>query len=91
MDTSTLQATITQLTAQVATDQTTLTNDGAALATAQAELAQATLINSIESLTPDEVSAVNSGLKSDGSTLSIVDSATPELPETAAPETPPAS
>lgn len=65
MDSSTLQAQVDALTAQVSTDQTALANDEAALATASAELAQITLINQLEALTADEVTAISAALSTD--------------------------
>jgi len=71
MDTTALQQKIDTLTAQVATDESTLASDQAALATAKDELAQATLINALEALTPEQISAINAALAADNSTVSI--------------------
>ena len=65
MDATQLQQTITNLEAAIVTDQTQLDKDNADLATAQAELAQVSLVNALEALTADQVTAVNEALASD--------------------------
>jgi len=71
MDTTTLEAQITTLEATIVTDQTTLASDQSQLTILQNELAQATGINWLESLTPDQVATVNSVLSADGSQISV--------------------
>lgn len=71
MDLTAAQAKVDALKAQETTDETAVANDKAALALAEAELAQATLINQLEALTPDEITAVNAGLAADSSKLSL--------------------
>lgn len=82
MDATTLQDQVNTLTTQVATDQQTLENDQTALVKANAELAQVTLINQIEALTPDEIATINSALSTDPANTTGV---TLTLPVAAAP------
>lgn len=72
MDTTVLQEKIASLTTAVSNDQTVLDSDQAALKQAQDELAEADLINTIETLTDDQVTAANAGLTADGSKISLV-------------------
>lgn len=71
MDTTAIEAKIATLQTTIATDETTLANDQAQLSTLQNELAQATGINWLESLTADEVATVNAALATDGSQISV--------------------
>lgn len=72
MDTTELQAKIDALKAQETNDEAAVANDISALAQAEAELAQAGLINSLVALTADEITAINAGLAADGSKISLV-------------------
>lgn len=65
MDSTQLQQTVDNLKAAIVNDQAQLDKDNADLATAEAELAQVSLINSLESLTPEQVGTVNTALASD--------------------------
>lgn len=71
MDITAIQTEIDALNAQIVTDEATLSDDQAKLAELQAELAQATLINGLEALTADEVTAINAALAADGSQISV--------------------
>ena len=70
MDATVLEQTITNLEAAIVTDQAQLDKDNASLSEAQAELAQVSLVNSLEALTPDQVTAVNEALASDSANTS---------------------
>lgn len=65
MDSQAQQQKVDQLTAQVSADQNTLSADQTALTQASAELADITLINQLEALTPDQVTTINSALSTD--------------------------
>lgn len=78
MDTTQIQQQIDALNTQIVTDETTLQNDQAKLAELQQELSQANLINSLEALTPEQVTAINAALAADGSQLTLsIPNATP--------------
>lgn len=79
MDASALQTTVNNLTTQVAADQQTLENDQTALATATAELGQVTLINQLEALTSDEVTAINAALSTDPQNTSGISISIPSV------------
>lgn len=91
MDSSTLQAQVDALSAQVSTDQTALANDEAALATASAELAQITLINQLEALTADEVTAISAALSTDPQNINGISISIPSNAATVADSTSEAS
>ena len=71
MDTTALTAQIDALETQIGAEQTQLDSDQTKLKELQAELSQANLINSIEALNTDEVSAINAALEADGSHISL--------------------
>lgn len=83
MDSTQLQQTVDNLKAAIVNDQAQLDKDNADLATAEAELAQVSLINALEALTPDEVGTVNTALASDPSNTSGISLTLPNIgPET---------
>lgn len=84
MDASALETTITNLQAAIVNDQTQLDKDQADLATAQAELAVVSLVNTLEALTPDQVTAINESLASDTANTSGI---TLTLPAATPPQT----
>jgi hypothetical protein len=71
MDTTALQSQVDSLTSSIATDETTLQNDQAELAKLQAELKVASLVNQLEALTADEITALNSLLTEPENTLGV--------------------
>lgn len=77
MDATAQQAKVDALSGQVSLDEDALANDQKALEQAKAELAQASLINSLEALSPDEVSAINAALASDADNKTGVSIALP--------------
>lgn len=83
MDATTQQQKVDQLTQQVQADQTQLSTDQASLAEAQAELNQVNLINQLEALTPDEVTAINAALASDPANISGITLTVPNATQTA--------
>lgn len=80
MDTTALQEKIANLQQAVANDQTQLSSDQSALDEAQAELAQVSLINSLEALTVDEVATVNAALAGDSANTSGITLTLPSQP-----------
>jgi hypothetical protein len=86
MDTTALEAQAAQLTSEIQADKDDITAKQAQLDSINGELANAAVVNAIESA---NIEAVNAALKADGSTLQIVDTAA--VPPTGEPELPPAT
>ena len=72
MNTDSIQQQITDLQTKIITDETTLQEEQSQLASLQAQLAQASTVNAIESIT--DLNALNSALEADNSPFRVVDS-----------------
>lgn len=83
MDTTALQAKIDSLNQTIDTDNQTLQTDEAALKTAQEDWNFATTINTLEALTADQVSEINTALASDPDNKSGISISLPPATETA--------
>lgn len=80
MDATQLQATVDPLKAAIVNDQAQLDKDNADLATAEAELAQVSLINALEALSSTDVTTINAALSSDPANTSGISLSLPQAP-----------